>query len=182
MRVSLFSFAFFSLLILAGEAGVGQLAMVGTIHGERFVNLRSGPDLSHPSKEILREGQEVKVEKEVGSWYFVSLADGRSGYVHKSLVQISGKVKAEAAPMQPKQLIPAPTEEKRENLPKPPAPELAAQVRKGQPLPVIKVLEGKEWEVMGWLGVALCIFILGWVCGGNYYLRRDRVKRSKVHF
>lgn len=179
MRVGLISFAFLFSFILAGEAGVGDVGKAGKIHGENFVNLRSGPDLSHPSKEILREGQEVRVEKEVEGWYFVSLADGRSGYVHKTLVQISGRPKAEAAT---RQEIAPPREEKSENLPKPQPPELAAQVPKGQPLPVIKVLEGKEWEVMGWFGVALCVFILGWICGGNFYLRHDRVKRSKLRF
>ena len=51
---------------------------------------------------------------------------------------------------------------------------------KGKPMPVIKLLEGREGEILRWLGVALCIFVLGWICGGNYYLRRDRSKRSKI--
>ena len=46
-------------MLAAGLAG-----SEGRIYGESFVNLRSGPDVSHPSKEILREGQEVRVEKE----------------------------------------------------------------------------------------------------------------------
>jgi hypothetical protein len=37
-----------------------------------------------------------------------------------------------------------------------------------------------EWETLRWLGAALCIFILGWICGGNFYLRRDRIKRAKI--
>ena len=33
-----------------------------------------------------------------------------------------------------------------------------------------------------WSAAALCIFIFGWVLGGNYYLRRDRNERNKLHF
>ena len=37
-------------------------------------------------------------------------------------------------------------------------------------------------EIVLWFAAALCIFIFGWVLGGNYYLRRDRNKREKLHF
>ena len=37
-------------------------------------------------------------------------------------------------------------------------------------------------EIATWFGAALCIFIFGWVLGGNYYLRRDRNDRNKLHF
>ncbi len=36
--------------------------------------------------------------------------------------------------------------------------------------------------IVMWIAAALCIFILGWILGGNYYLRRDRIDRSKLHF
>ncbi|MCH7570033.1 MAG: SH3 domain-containing protein [Deltaproteobacteria bacterium] len=37
-------------------------------------------------------------------------------------------------------------------------------------------------EIAAWFAAALCIFILGWIFGGNYYLRRDRNERNKLHF
>ena len=41
---------------------------------------------------------------------------------------------------------------------------------------------GSLREMAIWSMVALCIFILGWILGGNYYLRRDRIERTKIHF
>lgn len=182
MKGGLFTLALSSFLVLPGMVAAGVTGTEGRIYGESYVNLRSGPDVTHPSREILREGQEVRVEKEEGSWYLVSLPDGRRGYVHRSFVRITERAKLpqgaerNASP-------PAADREVQEEKPRPAAsPELAAAVPKGQPLPIIKVLEGKEWEVLGWFGVALCIFILGWICGGHYYLRRDRVKSTKLRF
>jgi len=175
----LFTLALSFFLFLPGMLAAGLAGSEGRIYGESFVNLRSGPDVSHPSKEILREGQEVRVEKEDGSWYLVSLPDGRRGYVHRSLVRITEGAKL---PQEVEKNATPPSEDRRENLPQAPSARPAAQIPKGQPLPIIKVLDGKEWEVLGWFGVALCIFILGWICGGHYYLRRDRIKKTKLRF
>lgn len=200
MRVGLIAFLLFPFFLLPAVVAAQLAGKPARIHGESFVNLRSGPDLSHPATEVLREGQEVRVEKEEGSWYLVTLPDGRRGYVHRALVRLSDKPrekenkqtgetkaikKTEATKEvnETRETVVRPAgEERGEERPSAPTPQLSAQIPKGQPLPVIKVLEGREWEVLGWLGVALCIFILGWVCGGNYYLRRDRIKRTKVHF
>ncbi len=38
------------------------------------------------------------------------------------------------------------------------------------------------WNITPWILVPLCIFVLGWICGGNYYLRRDRMERTKLRF
>ena len=61
-------------------------------------------------------------------------------------------------------------------------PEVERQTPKGKPLTIIELLEGKEWTILSWFGMALCIFIIGWICGGNYYLRRDQINRTKLHF
>jgi len=42
--------------------------------------------------------------------------------------------------------------------------------------------DGQVWEVIGWIIVPGCIFVLGWILGGNYYLRRDRIERTKLRF
>jgi hypothetical protein len=47
---------------------------------------------------------------------------------------------------------------------------------------IIKMLEGRENDVVLWVSIATVSFIIGWICGGNYYLRRDRTRRRKLRF
>lgn len=152
MRRALLSLTLLWLAFPVGECEAGLAGRKGKIQGESYVHLRSEPDPGQPPVAVLREGEEVVVESEQGSWYLVSLQDGRRGYVHKTLIQLLPSQKEERA------------------------------ARQGRPLPVIKVVEGREWEILRWLGVGLCIFIIGWICGGNYYLRRDRIRRTKLRF
>jgi hypothetical protein len=39
----------------------------------------------------------------------------------------------------------------------------------------------KQWENWDWIVALLCCFFLGWILGGNYYLRRDHTRRHKLH-
>ena len=179
MRRALLSFALVWLLLPLGSGVPEMTEKKGRIYGESHVNLRSGPDLSHPAEAVLRRGEEVVVEGEEGSWYLVSLVDGRKGYVHKTLVRLlrtEQTVKVTGAEGVTK------AEEKKKDLGIPRAEGTAEPTPKDQRLPVIKLLEGRGWEVLWWLGIGLCIFIIGWICGGHYYLRRDRIKRSKLRF
>ena len=189
MRSALLSIVFLGLILLRGEGAAELTSRKGRIQGENFVNLRSGPALSYPSRTVLRKGEGVTVEKEEGSWYLVSLADGNRGYVHKTLVGLLGNeemkmaAKGEVvkkAPEKEGMVSDAGGEEKKPSPALP--PHGLKRESKGKPMPAIKVLEGKEWEILWWLGAALCIFVIGWICGGNYYLRRDRLRRKKLHF
>jgi hypothetical protein len=47
---------------------------------------------------------------------------------------------------------------------------------------IIKMLEGRENDLLLWASIAAVSFIIGWICGGNYYLRRDRTRRRKLRF
>ncbi len=189
MRSVFLSLVFLGLVFSSGTVIAELTSRKGRIQGENFVNLRSGPDLSYPSRAVLRKGEEVTVEKEERSWYLVSLADGSRGYVHKTLVGLLGKeemkmaVKGEVAKKAPEKegIVKGAGGEGESDLPAAP-PHRLKKESKGKPLPVVKVLEGKEWEILWWLGAALCIFVIGWICGGNYYLRRDRLRRRKLHF
>lgn len=240
-----------------------------------YVNLRSGPGISHPALKILRSGEEVDVERLEGSWYRISLSDGRRGYVYKEFLYLLGEEEIEVAKAQPateqvkeaaeesaaeqvteaakeasdteqvkdvaeeystEPLEEAPTEEiasaretevakidpvakrVREVVEKQPFTDQretpkevnltesdggrekrSSKVPRRQPeiittSPVEKefpkarmlllILKSQErlLEIATWFAVALCIFILGWIFGGNYYLRRDRKERSKLHF
>ncbi len=47
---------------------------------------------------------------------------------------------------------------------------------------ILQMLEGHETELMIGAAIAAAFFIIGWICGGNYYLRRDRLQRRKIRF
>jgi len=47
---------------------------------------------------------------------------------------------------------------------------------------LIHSLEGREGDMILWLAIAVAFFFIGWICGGNYYLRRDRLRRTKLRF
>ena len=47
---------------------------------------------------------------------------------------------------------------------------------------IIQMLEGRESDLLIWLSIAVVSFMVGWIFGGNYYLRRDRVRRRKLRF
>ena len=192
MRSALLSFAFLWFVLLCGADAAEGLSKKGKIAGESFVHLRSGPDVGYPSRAILRKGEEVTVEKEEGTWYLVTLMDGRKGYVHKTLVALLGNQEIKTTvktneDLKEKSSVREDTVHDLGGEEKSAPPALSPhrtkrETAKGKPLPIVKVLEGKEWEILWWLGAALCIFVIGWICGGNYYLRRDRIRRNKLHF
>lgn len=47
---------------------------------------------------------------------------------------------------------------------------------------IIQMLEGRESDLLVWLAIAVVFFMVGWILGGNYYLRRDRVRRRRLRF
>jgi hypothetical protein len=50
------------------------------------------------------------------------------------------------------------------------------------PASIMKMLEGRERELLAAAAIAAAFFVIGWICGGNYYLRRDRRRRTKLRF
>ncbi|MGH7774341.1 MAG: SH3 domain-containing protein [Candidatus Binatia bacterium] len=176
MRHALVSFTLFWFVFLPANSSAELIDRKGRIEGESHVNLRSGPGLDFLPIRVLREGEEVTVEGEETGWYQVFVADGEWGYVHKTLVRLlSSAEKMEG----PRIMVTVPGEGKQESqLSSPPE----GQAPEGKRTAIFRLLEGKEWETVWWLGLAICIFFLGWICGGNYYLRRDRINRTKLRF
>jgi uncharacterized protein YraI len=80
---------------------------------------------------------------------------------------------ATVAPAHPTETLPAAA----------PPKEPEAFARKRNKLPsLIELLEGREADMMLWGAIAVAFFLIGWVCGGNFYLRRDRLRRTKLRF
>jgi hypothetical protein len=47
---------------------------------------------------------------------------------------------------------------------------------------IIQMLEGRENDLILWVSIAAVAFAIGWIFGGNYYLRRDRARSKKLRF
>lgn len=47
---------------------------------------------------------------------------------------------------------------------------------------IVEMLEGRENELIVGAAVAAAFFIVGWICGGNYYVRRERKQRNRIRF
>ena len=47
---------------------------------------------------------------------------------------------------------------------------------------IIEMLEGRENDLFLWVSIAAVAFAIGWIFGGNYYLRRDRARSKKLRF
>jgi uncharacterized membrane protein len=47
---------------------------------------------------------------------------------------------------------------------------------------LIELLNGREGDMMIWAGIAIVFFLIGWVFGGHYYVRRDRTRRTRLRF
>jgi hypothetical protein len=47
---------------------------------------------------------------------------------------------------------------------------------------ILQMLEGHETELMIAAVIAATFFLIGWICGGRYSLRRDRRRRTKIRF
>jgi len=200
VRISILHILIISLVLVFGE-GLAELEeKKGKIAGASHVNLRSGPGTSHPPIKILRIGEEVDVERLEGSWYRVSLPDGKSGYVYKPLVYLSGHEEAESiqagnAPGQEHGVskgIAVKGTNGAEEKSRSRAPRRQIEFSQTNPVekdspkdnPPLTMGIGQErlLVIVIWITAALCIFILGWILGGNYYLRRDRIYKSKLHF
>jgi len=198
----------------------------GRVAGASHVNLRSGPDISYPPVTIIKNGEEVNVEKLEGNWYRISLPDGSRGYVYADLIHFlpeKAEQELSVAPVipptptrevfledstpkpqpetvtlepmveQPDEILPTPIVAQAEDLVEkiaasppeiesfPPKTE-AVVPRKIETTVPVKGSQAQLWEIFGWIIVPSCIFVLGWILGGNYYLRRDRIERTKLRF
>ena len=163
-------------------------------------NLGAGPSWNEPSKAILKEGDQLRVESDKGDGYLVTTPDRQKGYVHLTVVKLAA---VESLPIleksqEPKSSVGEPNKPPQAAPAKspaaaPPVPRSKAAAdsvtrpaeQKGSSAespPLIRLLEGHETDVLVWAGIAVAFFFVGWICGGNYYLRRERLRRTKLRF
>jgi len=193
-------------VILLAGSGAGAAENKAVVAGTPQAILRAGAGVDHELKATLKEGDQVSVEKLEGEWYHVTAADGQTGYIHNNLLKLDGEapspVVAQKAVMDE---IGKPTKESIStaaaapqaavsNTPilrqsKPPAEKAPAAVAPEEqsvaPVKspsILEMLEGHEDELMIAAAVAAAFFFVGWICGGHFYLRRDRKRRNKIRF
>ena len=47
---------------------------------------------------------------------------------------------------------------------------------------VLRMLEGREQDLLMTAGIAVAFFLFGWLCGGIYHVRRERTRQTKLRF
>jgi hypothetical protein len=207
---SIIRYALCLVLVLSASAQTSAIAAEkAIISGTPTANLRVGPSTEQPIIVTLKEGDVVTVEKLEGDWYQVTAVEGQKGYIHKNLLKLESAQKPAApaakAPAgepqnSPKTASPAaaPSASAPGEAPKPappspptaalpppakaPAPPAAAAPAAAKSTALIHLIEGREFETVICFGIAILAFLLGWICGGIYALRRDRHKRRRLVF
>jgi|ERR671919_910585 hypothetical protein len=87
----------------------------------------------------------------------------------KTQAPLAGKTTSSKAPAATKSIVPVDKSQEEKN-----PPEKSPSI--------LQMLEGHETELMFAAAIAAAFFFIGWICGGNYYLRRDRRRRTKIRF
>ena len=149
------------------------------VFGTPTANLRAGAGAQHGLKLTLKEGDQVTVEKLEGEWYFVAAADGQKGYIDKNLLQVAAQGTS-PAPISPagKSVAQAPPS------PSPTTSPPASQAKdlEAKSRSILQMLEAHEAEVKLSVLVAGGAFILGWICGGHFSVRRERKRQRRLRF
>ncbi len=160
-------------------------------------NLRAGPGPNYPVITFVKGGTPLILESRQEEWYLVTAPTGQKGYVYGKLLQLKA-----AEPLQvitPPTIKVAPADDKAKEpvsiaVSSSPAPAPSSKITHAAARPteqapaqakspaLIQLIEGRESDITLWLTIALGFFLIGWICGGNYYLRRDRLRRTKLRF
>jgi len=198
-----FSWCIAALVFLLFAIGLPQAraAQMTTVFGVPMANLRAGPGVEHAIKLTLKEGDRVVIERSEGEWFAVTVADGQQGYIHKNLLKqvddAAVQPPAAAAPQNAASDIPAaaPIASRSQPVPapaandaQPPAPDskvASAEVAStntpdGKIPSLLQILAAHESEVKIGVLIAGVAFVIGWFCGGHYYIRREYRQRRRL--
>lgn len=164
------------------------------VFGTPTANLRAGAGIEHPISTTLKEGDSVAIEQLEGDWYRVTTADGQRGYIHKNLLKLAGEAGAASAPPgSATPAAPAPVGSKIDQAPaakkatsstpaKSPSSTTPSASASSKSPSILQMMEGHENAVVIAAAVAAGCFIVGWILGGHFALRRDRVRRRRIQF
>jgi hypothetical protein len=194
-------------VILLEGLSAGAAENKAVVAGTPTANLHAGAGVDHELKATLKEGDQVSVEKLEGERYQVTAANGQTGYIHNNLLKLGGEAPspvvaqnavidkigkptkesistAAAAPQAAVSNTPT-VRQSKPQAGKAPAAAVAPEEQSAAAVKspsILQMLEGHEDELMIAAAIAAAFFFVGWICGGNYYLRRDRKRRNKIRF
>ena len=206
---SIFLLSIFLLIVNLHPESAKKNAIVPT---SEKTNLHADPGIEHPLKPTFKDADRVAVEELARKRYFGVAADDRNEpvrtkfwtFVNEAIAQTSDP--ASGSSKTPTTESKEPTKKADSTSAKIPAPPTGKPKVTGAsskaPSPansippvdkpeeeqnlkspsILQMLEGHERELMIAAAIAAAFFFIGWICGGNYYLRRDRRRRTKIRF
>jgi hypothetical protein len=166
-------------LLLTGFAAEAARTTVNT-PGAVSADLRFSQDFGHPPSDLLEAGGVLVAKDQADQWHRLASDVDRKKYILRTLLESTGQetrvwtVAAGETTVEP--------DEKANPNPQAAAQNVEPERSRGKSPPLIQMFEGREDELVLWLAVGLGIFTVGWICGGNYYRRRDRIKRTRLRF
>lgn len=206
----LLPFVLLVLSLFLVKLGVNAADKNATVSGTPPAKLRLGAGVEDPLERTLKENDQGTVEKLEARWYQVNTANGQGYdqksllklAADTSLQQLelqpptpkSAAVEpnepAKDAPVAPttKQKTRGPAKPMSKPQKEPPPAELTTPIASAAPPKnletkspsVLQMIEGSETELTIGLAIAGIAFALGWLCGGSYYLRRERKSLRKL--
>ena len=184
--------------LIIGSECVAAAQQKAAVSGTATANMRAGAGVEYALKAVLREGDQVSVESSAGEWYQVVAGDGQTGFVHRNLLKLAADVTPQPTAPQPTQTKTiSPQAKEPSKQPASTAATVPPPTTKAAPKPtlidppkepesksqsIMQMLEGHETEAKIGLIIAAIAFVLGWLCGGGYYARRERKSRHKLRF
>lgn len=206
--LSIFCLAIF---LLIGSSRTETPDKKAFLHGNAPSDLRADPRVEPPLRSNLKFADSFVVRSEKRTRSLVLTADAQKESVRQSLLKFvdeaaaqttdadSSKVSSDkskestqkTAPTAPAKPQPpgvkAKTAESRSKASSPaksPTPVDTSQEQKSaaKSPSILQMVEGHETELMIAAAIAGTFFLIGWICGGHYSLRRDRRRRTKIRF
>ena len=198
------------LILFLDNPGVNAADKNATVFGTPPVKLSVGASVEDPLERTLTEVDQVTVKKLQARWYRVNTANGQGYDQKSLLKlaadtspqqlepQPSGPKPTAVEPNEPAKEEPlAPAAKQKTRAPAKPMNQPRKEAPQAQPtmpvasaaLPkspetkspsILQMIEGSETELTIALAIAGIAFALGWLCGGSYYLRRERKSLRKL--
>ena len=181
---------FFSCVVVIGilvhadrSRAAEPVRQLGTISETAMAN-SNGAAAGHSSKLTFKNGHSgtlEKAEKPPGEWFLIAAAvDGHDGYVPGRFAKL-----VENAPSPLPSAPAGPAITKTEKATSGATAAAPVQVARAEPADgkspsILQLLEVHEKEVKVALAVAGVAFLLGWLCGGMYSVRRERKHRRRL--
>ena len=146
-----------------------------------LANLRAGAGVGHGFKLIVIESDPRTIEKAPGEWFLLAAADdGHDGHVPERFAKLVENAPRQRQRRRQAQPSPKPKRRQRGAAGAAPVQVARAEPADGKSPSILQLLEVHEKEVKIALVVAGVAFVLGWVCGGMYSVRRERKYRRRL--